>query len=78
MRDRTSDTAHRAAAERTLGRKLRQGEVVDHRNEDKADQSPTNLAVTTRGAHTTAHNKARPLSALRRALRAFREGRKAY
>ena len=78
MRDRKSDIAHRRAAEIKLGRKLQPGEVVDHLDENKANQSPTNLDVKSRNAHTVGHNKARPLSRLRRALRAFKEGRKDY
>lgn len=78
MRDRKSDTAHRRVAEAKLGRKLKPGEVVDHVNETKTDNSPANLAVKTRGAHTAQHNKARGLSKLRAALRAYRERRKVY
>ena len=78
MRDRKSDTAHRRAAEIKLGRKLKPGEVVDHLDENKANQSSANLDVKQRNVHTSGHNKARPLSKLRRALRAFSEGRKEY
>lgn len=78
MRDRKSDTAHRRAAESKLGRKITDKEVVDHRNEDKTDQTPTNLDVKTRSAHTTQHNKARGLSKLRAALRMTTEGKKLY
>ncbi len=78
MRDRKSDTAHRAIAEQKVGRKLAPNEVVDHLNEDKEDNVPTNLDVKTRGAHTAAHNRARPLSRLRASLRMHREGKKIY
>ena len=78
MRDRKSDTAHRRAAEVKLGRKLLPGEVVDHLNEDKTDQAHTNLAVTSRSAHTTQHNKARRLSKLRSVLRMPAEKRRLY
>ena len=78
MRDRKSDTAHRRVAEAKLGRKLLPSEVVDHLDENKAANEPANLAVKSRGAHTTQHNRARGLSKLRAALRAYREGRKVY
>ena len=78
MRDRKSDIAHRRAAERKLGRKLRKDEIVHHANEDKTDQSPLNLDVKSRSVHTAEHNRHRGLSKLRSALRAYREGRKAY
>ncbi len=78
MRDRKSDTAHRRAAEVKIGRKLRPTEVVDHLNETKTDNTSANLSVKSRGAHTAQHNQSRGLSKLRRALRAFKEGRKSY
>lgn len=68
MRDRPNSN-YRKIAESRLGRKLKPNEVVDHLNEDKADESPANLAVKTRGAHTAQHNRARGLSKLRHALR---------
>lgn len=70
MRDRKSDTAHRQAAERKLGRKLKPGEIVDHLDHDKSNQSGHNLAVTTRSAHTTKHNDPvqKKLGKLRKAL----------
>lgn len=77
MRDRTSD-AHRKAAALHLGRPLKKGELVHHRNEDKSDNSKANLEVTGRSRHTTDHNKARPVSKLRASLRMVREGRKFY
>ncbi len=78
MRDRKSDTTHRRVAALKLGRPLRPSEVDDHLNEDKTDQSPANLDVKARGVHTTQHNTHRPLSRLRAALRAFKDGRKSY
>ncbi len=78
MRDRKSDTAHRKVLEAKLGRKLLPTEVADHLNEDKADNTPANLAAKGRGAHTTQHNKGRGLSKLRRALTAYRDGKKVY
>jgi len=78
MRDRKSDTTHRRAAERKIGRPLQPGEVVHHVDEDKANNNAPNLDVTPRSVHTAEHNRGRGLSKLRRALRAYREGRKAY
>ena len=78
MRDRPSDTAHRRTAERKLGRKLHKDEVVDHLNEDKADQSYANLDVKSRSAHTRRHNTARGLSKVRASLRMVKEGKKLY
>lgn len=77
MRDRKSD-AHRAIAERKIGRKLQPTEVVDHLNEDKSDNSPANLEPKQRGAHTAQHNRGRGLSKLRAALRMHQEGKKIY
>ncbi len=78
MRDRKSDTAHRVAAETKLGRKLLPMEVVHHIDEDKENNANTNLDVEPRGEHTSAHNRARPLSHLRASLRMHREGKKLY
>ena len=77
MRDRKNDVHRRAAAVK-LGRPLQPGELVHHKNEMKEDQSHANLDVTNRSAHTTHHNRTRPLSKLRAALRSFREGKKVY
>ena len=78
MRDRSSDTAHRRAAEAKLGRRLQPDEVVDHLNEDKADNSPSNLVTKSRSVHTTEHNRTRGLSKLRASLRMVREKKKLY
>jgi hypothetical protein len=69
LRDRPSSSNHRAVAEAKLGRKLKPNEVVDHANEDKADNSPANLSAQDRGRHTARHNANRGLSKLRHALR---------
>ena len=78
MRDRHSDTVHRRAAAHALGRPLTPDELVHHVNEDKADQTPANLDVKSRSVHTTEHNRARPLSKLRAALRMVREKKRLY
>lgn len=77
MRDRKSD-AHRAIAEKKVGRKLGPNEVVDHADEDKTNNAETNLAVKPRSKHTSEHNRARPLSRLRASLRMVNESRKLY
>ena len=77
-RDRSSDTAHRRVAEAKLGRKLRPDEVVDHLNEDKADNTPINLNVKRRSVHTSEHNRTRGLSKLRASLRMATEGKRLY
>jgi hypothetical protein len=45
------------------------GMIRHHKDEDKTNNAPTNLEVQPRGAHTAAHNRARGLSKLRKALR---------
>lgn len=62
MRDRPNDQHIKALA-------IQPGEVRDHINEDKQDNSPANLRAMNRGAHTRMHNKTRGLSRLRKALR---------
>ena len=78
MRDRKDDQAHRRIAATKLGRKLAPHEVVDHINEDKRDNSPANLAVESRAAHTRHHAGARSLSRLRASLRMVKEGKRLY
>lgn len=68
MRDRRTDR-HRAVASAVAGRLLGTDEIVHHKDENKANNHPSNLTVAPRGQHTTDHNKARPLSKLRKALR---------
>lgn len=77
MRDRPNDH-HRTLTERELGRKLGPNEVVDHVDEDKANNRRDNRRVMSRADHTKQHNAGRPLSRLRAALRAVREGKKQY
>lgn len=77
MRDRKNDH-HRRVVESRLGRKLKTDEVVDHVNEDKTDNTPANLRVVDRGAHTSQHNKTRHVSTLRKALRMPKNNEKLY
>ena len=47
-------SVHRHVAERTLGRKLRPGEVVHHKNRNKLDNRRSNLWVF--DSHAKHHN----------------------
>ena len=78
MRDRPSDTAHRRALERKLGRPLKPNEVAHHENENKADNTPINLNAKARSVHTSEHNRRRGLSKLRASLRMERERKRLY
>lgn len=51
MRDRPRDT-HRTVAARQLGRPIKPGHDVDHRNENKADNSPANLQELPHATHS--------------------------
>ena len=78
MRDRPNEN-HRTLTEARLGRKLGPNEIVEHKNEDKADNSEANLTVMERTAHTRHHNSNRGLSKLRHALRTTQgKEKKAY
>ncbi len=44
--------AHRLAAEKKLGRKLRSDETVDHKNGNYTDNRPANLRVVSRAENT--------------------------
>ncbi len=71
MRDRTSD-AH------TKVIPAGPGEVRHHKDEDKSNNSPLNLEVKDRRAHTADHNRTRTLGKLRKALTMPRRGEKLY
>lgn len=48
---------HRVVAEQALGRRLRRGEVVHHKNHKRGDNRPVNLEVLSRWSHGVAHRK---------------------
>ena len=76
-RDRKSD-ADRTLTERRLGRKLGPNEIVHHGDEDKSNNTPGNLSVEGRAAHTRRHNKTRTLGKLRKALTMANRKEKLY
>jgi len=41
----SNTSVHRWVAEKNIGRELKSGEVVHHRNGDKLDNNPNNLTV---------------------------------
>jgi DNA-binding transcriptional MerR regulator len=68
---------HRAQAEKKLGRKLREGEVVHHNNRNKSDNSPENLTVfSSQRAHWNAHKRDAKKHGWRVSLTGFRRKRK--
>ena len=80
MRDRKSDTTHRDALSRKLGRPLAPGELADHRDGDKDNNAPANLEVTTRSAHSKRHADpaVKTQMKIKRALTMVRRGEKIY
>ncbi len=53
-------SVHRHVAERKLGRKLRKGEVVHHKNRDKNDNRRSNLRVfKSQKQHHQTHKRAK-------------------
>lgn len=53
---------HRAIMEEKLGRKLRPGELVHHKDENKKNNDPDNLEVMSHQAHSALHNQKYPLT----------------
>ena len=55
-----SQAAHRVVATQTIGRSLKNGEVVHHRDENKYNNNPDNLVVfPSQSAHAKYHNEMR-------------------
>ena len=48
---------HKAVAENKIGRKLRDDEVVHHKDGDKTNFRKSNLRVTIRSHHSKIHSK---------------------
>ncbi len=46
---------HRTVAEKKIGRKLRSGEIVHHKDHDKRNNDPKNLEVMTQAEHARLH-----------------------
>lgn len=47
---------HRVVMEEVIGRPLLSSEIVHHKNENKADNNPSNLAILTRAEHVVVHH----------------------
>ena len=52
---------NRVVAEKKIGRKLREGEIVHHINGIKTDDRPENLFICTRAEHNSIHSQATSL-----------------
>ena len=50
-------TVHRVTKEREIGRPLATDEIVHHRDEDKLNNDPANLEITTMPDHSREHMK---------------------
>lgn len=79
MRDRPNDK-HRRVATTKLGRPIRPGHDIDHRNENKADNSPGNLEEVPHGKHSskTGRRENRSLRKLQASLAMERKKEKLY
>lgn len=63
---------HRTVMEQKLGRKLKPGELVHHKDENKLNNDPDNLELTNRSKHAKEHWK--PLPPLKNRARGERIG----
>lgn len=79
MRDRPTDQ-HRRAATAALKRPIKPGHDIDHLDENKANNAPSNLKEVPHGAHskTTQSPGRRSLRALQQALTMHQRGEKRY
>lgn len=59
-RKRDGRHEHRFVAENMIGRKLLPGEIVHHRDHNKRNNDPANLAVMTRAQHMREHGMGIP------------------
>lgn len=50
-----SDHQHRLVAEKILGRELKKGEIVHHKDNNKHNNNPNNLEVMTQAEHARLH-----------------------
>lgn len=53
--DNRYEAVHRLVAEKKIGRKLREGEIIHHINENKLDNRPSNLEIVDRATHQRIH-----------------------
>lgn len=75
-----SGDKHRKAAERKLGRPIKPGHDIDHRNEDHSDNTPANLQELPHGEHSslTGSKGRRSLRALQHSLTMSKRREKLY
>lgn len=72
--DGRRENEHRLVMESVLGRRLLSSEIVHHKDEDKTNNDPSNLELTTRSEHINMHREEllRGRYSLNRSTRKFR------
>lgn len=60
--DRGWELEHRVVMENELGRRLREDEIVHHRDENKKNNAPGNLELTTHEDHSREHQNFRKVT----------------